>query len=100
MDGGHERNINQPFNTATPALFSLLHNHVVFFQVIKFLPVHSLFALAATSKDFKDLVYQTPRVFQYLDLSPYKAARFDGSIDNGGETWRNVQLDENVTEDE
>jgi len=35
-----------------------------------------------------------------LDLTPYKTAQFSGAVDHGGQTWRNVQLDENVTEDE
>jgi hypothetical protein len=47
------------------------------------------------------LIYETPQVFRYLDLRPVKSARFDiAGIDHGGETWRNVQLDENLTEDE
>lgn len=36
-----------------------------------------------------------------MDLTKAKLAQFDiPAIDHGGEVWRNVQLDENVTEDE
>jgi hypothetical protein len=83
---------------------SLLHplsNSLVLDQIVAYLPVSSLLALGATSKSFKDLVHRTPNVFRHLDLSNVKSAQFDiANIDNGGEVWRNVQLDENVTEDE
>jgi hypothetical protein len=83
---------------------SLLHplsNSLILDQTVAYLPVSSLLALGATSKSFKDLVHRTPNVFRHLDLSNVKSAQFDiANIDNGGEVWRNVQLDENVTEDE
>ncbi|PMD60146.1 uncharacterized protein K444DRAFT_612780 [Hyaloscypha bicolor E] len=83
---------------------SLLHplsNSLVLDQIVAYLPVSSLLALGATSKSFKDLVHRTPNVFRHLDLSNVKSAQFDiANIDNGGEVWRNVQLDENVTEDD
>jgi hypothetical protein len=47
------------------------------------------------------LLHNTPGVFRYLDLRQVKIAKFsiDG-IDHGGEVWRNVQVDENLTEDD
>jgi len=36
-----------------------------------------------------------------LDLTRVSVAQFSiSAIDNGGEVWRNTQVDENVTEDE
>jgi hypothetical protein len=83
------------------SLLHLLSNSLVLDQTVPYLPVSSLLALGATSKSFKDLVHRTPNVFRHVDLSNVKSAQFDiANIDNGGEVWRNVQLDENVTEDE
>lgn len=92
----------QPHSSDLPiSLLHLLSNSLVLDQTVPYLPVASLLALGATSKSFKDLVHRTPNVFRHLDLSNVKSAQFDtASIDNGGEVWRNVQLDENVTEDE
>jgi hypothetical protein len=89
-------------NTNLPtSLLQLLSNTLVLDQTAPYLPISSLLALGATSKDFKALVHNTPNVFRYLDLSKVKPAQFViANIDNGGEVWRNVQLDENVTEDE
>ena len=91
-----------PHSTDLPtSLLHLLSNRLVLDQTVPYLPVSSLLALGATSKSFKDLVHRTPNVFRHLDLSNVKSAQFDiANIDNGGEVWRNVQLDENVTEDE
>ena len=92
------------FNNASdlpPPLLKLLSNSLVLSQTIPYLPVSSLLALGATSKSFRDLIHRTPSVFRYLDLRNVKSAQFEiANIDNGGEVWRNVQLDENVTEDE
>ena len=82
-------------------LLHLLSNSLVLDQTVPYLPVSSLLALGATSKSFKDLVHRTPHVFRYVHLSNVKSAQFEiPNIDNGGNSWRNVQLDENVTEDE
>jgi hypothetical protein len=63
--------------------------------------VADILALAATSRALRYLIYQTPQVFRRIDLTAFKSAQLDiQAIDHGGETWRNVQLDENVTEDE
>lgn len=83
------------------ALLQLLSNTLILCHTTPYLPVNSILALAATSRTFRYLLYETPQVFRYLDLRPVKSARFDiEGIDRGGETWRNVQLDENLTEDE
>jgi len=83
------------------SLLQLLSNTLVLSQTAPYLPLSSLFALGRTSKSFKALVYNTPYVFRHLDLHQVKAAQSSiGSVDHGGQVWRNVQLDENVTEDE
>lgn len=82
-------------------LLTLLSNPLLLCHTVDYLPVYSTLSLAATSRTFRDLIYHTQRVFRRLDLSQVKSAQFDiAPIDQGGQTWRNVQLDENVTEDE
>ncbi|KAI0008381.1 hypothetical protein F4779DRAFT_628540 [Xylariaceae sp. FL0662B] len=82
-------------------LFDTLSNTLVLHQTVPYLPVSSLLNLAATSRSFRDLVRYTPGVFRQLDLTHVRTAQFDiDGIDHGGEVWRNVQLDENLTEDD
>lgn len=82
-------------------LLSLLSNPLILCHTAPYLPIASLLNLAATSQSFRELVQHTPGVFRHLDLTPVRAAQFEiDGIDRGGETWRNVQLDENLTEDE
>lgn len=82
-------------------LLQLLSNTLVLSQTTPYLPVSSLLALGATSKSFQFLIRGTPTVFRHLGLTNVKSAQFEiAAIDPGGEVWRNVQLDENVTEDE
>lgn len=83
------------------SLFDLLSNSIVLHDTIPFLPLSSLLNLSATSKALRSLLHGTPGVFRHIDLTPIKSATFDiAGIDHGGEVWRNVQLDENLTEDE
>jgi len=82
-------------------LRDLLSNHLILCHTLPYLPVADLLNLAATSQAFRDLIYNTPQAFRHLDLTEVKSAQFEiAGIDHGGETWRNVQLDENLTEDE
>lgn len=82
-------------------LLSFLKNPLLLCHTVDYLPISASLNLAATSRDFRNLLYQTTSVFRRLDLSTVSSAQFDiDPIDQGGETWRNVQLDENVTEDE
>ncbi|KAK2594277.1 hypothetical protein QQS21_007983 [Conoideocrella luteorostrata] len=83
------------------SLFDVLHNSLILRNIAPYLPIHSLLQLSATSKDIRSLVHNTPGVFRHLDLTQVKKAKFDvNAIDNGGEIWRNAQLDENLTEDD
>ena len=53
----------------TVFLQDLLHNELIFRQLSPYLGVAALLALAATSKLLRSLVFETPQVFQYVDLS-------------------------------
>ncbi|KAL2063174.1 hypothetical protein VTL71DRAFT_6246 [Oculimacula yallundae] len=82
-------------------LLQLLSTSLVLSQTTPYLPPSSLLALGATSKSFRSLFRNTPTVYRHLDLTKVKSAQFEiAAIDHGGEVWRNVQLDENVTEDD
>lgn len=82
-------------------LLDLLSNTLVLHQTVPYLPISSLLSLGSASRTIRQLLYSTPGVFRYLDLSCVKSAQFElAGIDHGGQVWRNVQLDENVTEDE
>ncbi|KAI1405031.1 hypothetical protein F4819DRAFT_50359 [Hypoxylon fuscum] len=83
-------------------LLDLLSNTLVLHQTIPYLPISSLISLAAASPSFRELLLlRTPGVFRHLDLTSVRIAQFDiDGIDHGGEVWRNVQLDENLTEDD
>jgi hypothetical protein len=82
-------------------LLQVLSNPLILYHTVQYLPITSLLALGAASKPLQGIVHRTPNIFRYLDLSRVKSVQFEISqIDHGGEIWRNVQLDENVTEDE
>lgn len=83
------------------AVLALLSNPLLLCHTVNYLPVSATLNLAATSRAIRYYIYNTPSVFRRLDLSVVKSAQFDiEPIDQGGRTWRNVQLDEHVTEDE
>ncbi|KAL6718500.1 hypothetical protein ACLMJK_004592 [Lecanora helva] len=50
-------------------LLNLLHNSLILNQISPYLGITNLFALAAASKSFKLLIYGTPGVFRYTNLS-------------------------------
>ncbi|KAI3320983.1 hypothetical protein HD806DRAFT_209494 [Xylariaceae sp. AK1471] len=85
----------------TPSLLDLLSNTLVLYQTIPYLPISAILNVAATSRSFRHLLHNTPGVFRHLDLTQIKTAQFNiDGIDHGGEIWRNVQVDENLTEDD
>ncbi|CAK7218276.1 hypothetical protein SBRCBS47491_003455 [Sporothrix bragantina] len=120
-DGIHRNNgnNNRPNNTndntgfvyeiLTGTLLHLLSNSLVLSHTTPYLSAHDVLRLAATNKAFRGLLYSNPSVFRYLDLSRLHSAVHLGDdglgasesvIDRGGQTWRNEQIDENLTEDE
>jgi hypothetical protein len=99
MDTLEDNSITRAPDSAS--LLGFLSNPLILYQTAPYLPPASLLALGATSKSFHELIHHTQGVFRHLDLTNVKSVKFDiQSIDHGGEVWRNVQLDENVTEDE
>lgn len=90
-----------PSEIQETALLQLLANSLVLSQTAPYLSCYDVLNLAATSRAFRFLIYHTPQVFRRLNLGNVKTAQFDSdAVDRGGETWRNVQLDEILTEDE
>jgi hypothetical protein len=82
-------------------LLHLLSNSLILCHAAPYLTITEILRLGATCRTFRFLVLQTPLVFRRLDLCGLKSAQFDmPGIDHGGQTWRNVQMDENLTEDE
>lgn len=87
--------------TQPSALLDLLANSLVLSHTTPYLSCYDVLNLAATSRAFRYIVYQTPQVFRRLELSNVRTAQFDiDGIDRGGESWRNNQVDENLTEDD
>lgn len=85
------------------SLLELLSNTLVLDATLPYLPLSSIFRLSAVSKAFKRLVFETPKVFRYLDLSQCRGAYVAPSgmpLDSGGHNWRAERMDENLTEDE
>ncbi|VBB79728.1 Putative protein of unknown function [Podospora comata] len=90
-----------PSEIQETALLQLLANSLVLSQTAPYLSCYDVLNLAATSRAFRFLIYHTPQVFRRLDLGNVKTAQFDSdAVDRGGQTWRNVQLDETLTEDD
>ena len=51
------------------SLLNILNNELILRQLSPYLGVVALLAVAASSKSLRSLVFETPQVFQYLDLS-------------------------------
>ncbi|SPQ26685.1 ccb74587-41ff-4ee5-926b-3646c8867fea [Thermothielavioides terrestris] len=92
---------NLPIEIQHCALLQLLANSLVLAQTAPYLSCFDVLNLAATSRAFRFLIFHSPNVFRRLELSNVKTAQFDvDGVDHGGEVWRNVQLDETLTEDD
>lgn len=99
--GGGEGGHVLPDEIREGTLLFFLSNPLLLSLTVDHLPPSATVSLAATSQAFRSLIHHTPGVFRRLDLTQAKSAQFDvDPIDQGGEVWRNVQLDENLTEDE
>ena len=58
-----------PVNGALPSsLLDLLSNDLILRHTSPYIGIKSLVSLAATSKSYKSLVYNTPHIFQHVDL--------------------------------
>jgi hypothetical protein len=93
-----------PLTTDLPTtLTDLLSNTLVLRQIAPHIPVASIYALAATSKELHGIVHhQASDVFRYLDLSSVQSAAVVPyePLDSGGISWRSERMDESLTEDE
>ena len=100
----HTRDLAESYietKTNQTNLLDLLSNTVILHHTLPYLPVSAFLRLTATSRTFRDFLLHTPGTFRHLDLTRVKTAQFDvRPIDRGGEVWRNVQVDENLTEDD
>lgn len=85
-----------------PELFDLLSNSLVLDNVINYLPLASRFALARTSRSYRDLVLQSPFTFRAVDLSRCRGAYipYMSRVDSGGQSFRAERMDESLTEDD
>ncbi|KAL2005915.1 hypothetical protein VTN00DRAFT_10408 [Thermoascus crustaceus] len=85
-----------------PTLLDMLSNSLILDHMAPYLSVSSLFALARTSRSMRSVIMNTPYIFRHLDLSRCRGAQLPrmGAVDNGGQVWRNEQMDESLTEDE
>lgn len=89
------------FKRSATHLLDLFHNTLVLAHIVPYLPPSGIAKLAATNRLFRDTIAHTPGVYRHLDLKSTKLAHTDlGAIDHGGKTWRNTQVDENLTEEE
>lgn len=88
-------------SSSSSLLADLLSNTLVLRQTLPYLRISALLNLTSTSKQLRDLLYSDPDVFRHIELTHVKAAQFEvAGVDHGGEVWRNVQLDEYLTEDD
>ena len=81
------------------SLADLLANTLVLRQTAPYLPVASIFALAATSRTLYNVIFQSPEAFRYLDLSTVQSAAVVPyePLDSGGISWRYQRMDESLT---
>ena len=56
-------------------LLDLLHNSLILGHVGPYLGTNGLLKLAATSKSFHDLIYNSPHLFNYVDLTSVESCR-------------------------
>ena len=68
-------------------LLDLLHNSLIFGHIGPYLGMNGLLKLAATSKSFHDLIYNSSHVFSYVDLTSVESCRkrLDSKFDIGEE---------------
>ncbi|KAH7309785.1 hypothetical protein B0I35DRAFT_359464 [Stachybotrys elegans] len=88
-----------PAATTKKTLADLLHNSIVLNHTTPYLPLSTLFSLAATCRAIRDLIYQTPGVFRHLQLSNVKSAQFR-PVGIRDLLRDDPEEEENLTEDE
>ncbi|KAF2199249.1 hypothetical protein GQ43DRAFT_420698 [Delitschia confertaspora ATCC 74209] len=90
-----------PEGPMSTTLVDLLSNSLVLRQTAPYLPVSTLYAIAATCKTLYQAIYHSREAFRYMDLSVVKSAVVPHEpLDFGGISWRAERMDESLTEDE
>lgn len=86
-----------------PTLFGTLYNSLILRHTLPYLPVSGLLNLAATCRDIRYLLHETPGVFRHLDLTRVKTAHCEDAqkeSERNLAVWHNVDLADYLTEDE
>ncbi|KAL3600023.1 hypothetical protein FPOAC2_04252 [Fusarium poae] len=86
-----------------PTLFDTLYNSLILRHTLPYLPVSGLLNLAATCRDIRYLLHETPGVFRHLDLTRVKTAHCQDTQDKSERNlavWHNVDLSDYLTEDD
>ncbi|KAF4446890.1 hypothetical protein F53441_9521 [Fusarium austroafricanum] len=84
-------------------LFDTLYNSLVLRHTLPYLPVSGLLNLAATCRDIRYLLHETPGVFRHLDLTRVKTAHCEDArkeSERNLAVWHNVTLSDYLTEDD
>ncbi|KAG7411549.1 hypothetical protein Forpi1262_v017349 [Fusarium oxysporum f. sp. raphani] len=84
-------------------LFDTLYNSLVLRHTLPYLPVSGLLNLAATCRDIRYLLHETPGVFRHIDLTRVKTAHCEGAhkeTERNLAVWHNVTLSDYLTEDD
>lgn len=100
--------MSQTINTHTTraeikglTLFDTLYNDLILRHTLPYLPVSGILNLAATCKDIRYLLHETPGVFRHLDLTRVKTAHVEEvKQERNLAVWHNVELEDYLTEDE
>ncbi|KAL6241252.1 hypothetical protein RBB50_011931 [Rhinocladiella similis] len=86
------------------SLLDLFTNSLILDHIVRYLPLGEILALSQTSKSFRTVLFSTPSVFRYVDVSRSRGAwvlhRHWERFDRGGIRWRNERMDESLTEDD
>ncbi|KLO88674.1 uncharacterized protein LW93_4484 [Fusarium fujikuroi] len=84
-------------------LFDTLYNSLVLRHTLPYLPVSGLLNLAATCRDIRYLLHETPGVFRHIDLTRVKTAHCEDAhkeTERNLAVWHNVTLSDYLTEDD
>lgn len=86
-----------------PTLLTVLSNTLVWDATLPYLPLSAILRIAAVSKAFNRLIFKTPRVFRYLDLSRCRGAYVAPPVKRTepvGQNWRANRIEKNLAEKE
>lgn len=95
--------------SSSSSLLDLFSNGLILDHIVRYLPIRVIFALCQTCQELRSILLSTPSVFRYADVSRSRGAwvvihqhspQQGFGIDNGGNRWRNVRMDEALTEDD